>query len=149
MKRSLFIQLLKFNFWCHKHHLRVISKLIFRKIRVKYACDFPPTVKFGNGLVLPHLGLGVVIHPRTVIGDNCKIYQHVTIGVKNGGIKSNPPIIGNNVTIYANSCVLGDIKVGNNAIIAAGAVVLCNVPDNCIAVGVPAIIKTRDNLNNG
>lgn len=120
------------------HHLKVVAKFVRRRIWIKYACDIPPSVQFGEGLSLPHWGLGVVIHPRAVIGCNCTIYQHVTIGSQNGTHSSNPPHIGNNVIIGANAVILGDIKIGNNVTIGAGAVVLSDVPDNCIAVGVPA-----------
>ena len=89
---------------------------------------------------MPHHALGVVLHPRTVIGDNFTIYQNVTIGSRNN---QGPPLIGNGVLIGAGACILGDIKIGNNVSIGANAVVLCSVPDNSIAVGVPAVIKKK------
>ena len=143
MKKSYFINILKFNHWMYKHHLKLLSYILYKRIRVKYSCDFPPTIAFKNELSLPHFGLGVVIHPKTVIGYNCKIYQGVTIGSRNGTHKSTPPIIGDNVIIGANAVLLGDIRIGNNVIIGAGAVVLNSIPDNCIAVGVPAVIKRK------
>lgn len=91
---------------------------------------------------------GTVIHERCKIGDNCEIYQNVTVG--GNGKKDSPwsrvPIIGDNVKIYAGACLLGPITIGNNVVIGANAVVLCNVPDNSIAVGVPAriIVKNED-----
>ena len=82
--------------------------------------------------------IGIVIGSGAVIGDNCKIYQQVTIGKEKGKF----PIIGDNVTIYSGAKIIGDVKIGNNAIIGANAVVTRDVPDNCVAVGVPArVIK--------
>ena len=144
MKKSKFINLLMFNRWCFDHHLKTMAKFIWYKMRLKFACDIPPSVQFGEGLSFPHWALGVVIHPKTVIGSNCTIYQHVTIGSQNGTHSSTPPHIGNHVIIGANAVILGDIKIGNNVIIGAGAVVLQNIPDNCIAVGVPAKIIQKD-----
>lgn len=94
----------------------------------------------GVGLKLPHNGLGVVIHQNTIIGNNVKVLQNVTIGGRNG---SGLPIIGDNVVIGAGAVLLGDIKIGNNVRIGANAVVLCDVPEDAIAVGVPAVIKQK------
>ena len=83
---------------------------------------------------------GIVIGSGVIIGDYCKMYQQVTIGQKNGKF----PQIGNNVTIYPGAKIIGDIKIGNNAIIGTNAVVLNDVPANAVAVGVPArIIKSN------
>lgn len=80
------------------------------------------------------------------IGRNCQVWQNVTIGKKysGGGI----PIIGDNVKVCAGACVLGNIKIGNNVIIGANAVVLKDIPDNCVAVGVPAVIKYKHTESN-
>lgn len=91
------------------------------------------------------MGGGCVIHERSKIGDNCEIYQNVTIGGNGKKDSSWPrvPIIKDNVKIYAGACLLGPITIGNNAVIGANAVVLCDVPDDCIAVGVPAKIHHK------
>lgn len=89
---------------------------------------------FPKGLILPH-PYGVVINFSSKIGENCRIYQNVTIGSNQLG---NVPIIGSNVTIYAGACVIGDVKVGNDVVVGANAVVIRDVPDGMIAVGVPA-----------
>lgn len=73
------------------------------------------------------------------VGERCQVWQNVTIGVKESG--GGRPSIGNNVKIYTGAVVLGDITIGNNVIIGANAVVTKSVPDNSIAVGVPAIFK--------
>lgn len=101
--------------------------------------DIPINSKIGGGLLLPHPN-GVVIHPDAEIGPNCLIFQQVTIGSRNG---SAPPVIGGHVDIGAGAKLLGSITIGNNVEIGANAVVLADVPDDSIAVGVPAVVKPR------
>lgn len=81
------------------------------------------------------------IEPKTM-GRNCQVWQNVTIGKKTSG--GGSPVIGNNVKICAGALVLGDIKIGDNVVIGANAVVLQDVPNNCIAVGVPARIISKN-----
>lgn len=89
--------------------------------------------------------MGTTISENAVIGDNCIIFQNVTIGSKwsNGKCEHEAPVIGDNVVIGAGAVILGNITIGNNVIIGANAVVITNVPDNSIAVGVSAVIKER------
>lgn len=86
--------------------------------------------------------VGIVIHPNVEIGNNCTIYQNVTIGYgkKNKETNKNVPIIGDNVKIYSNAVVIGGITIGNNVKIGAGSVVINDVPDNTTVVGNPARI---------
>lgn len=93
----------------------------------------------------PH-PVGIVIHPKVNIGVNCTIYQNVTIGAGKFINGNNIPSIGDNVVLYANSVIIGGIKIGDNAIIGAGSVVISDIPANAIVVGNPArIIKYLDN----
>lgn len=95
----------------------------------------------------PH-PIGVVIGKGVTIGYDCKIFQCVTIGSKLEDGKSYPRI-GNNVTIYANSVIVGDVTIGNNVVIGASSLILNDVPDDCIAFGNPAkIIKNKKTENN-
>lgn len=130
--------------WLRQYHLSFIARLIdYFIIRGFYSCDVQSNTKIGKDLDLSHNGLGVVIHPRSVIGDNVKILQGVTIG---GRIGPQLPIIGNNVQIGAGAKILGGVRIGNNARIGANAVVLIDIPDGCTAVGVPAkIISSKNN----
>lgn len=93
-----------------------------------------------KGTKFAYGGIGVVIHARAIVGRNCMIGQGVTIGGKSGWYEV--PVIGDNVEISAGARILGPIKIGSNVIIGANAVVVKDVPDNCIIAGVPArIIK--------
>ena len=80
-----------------------------------------------KGTVFPH-PIGIVIAKDAQIGKDCVIYQNVTIGKKHGKTKEKAPLIGDNVTIYANSIIIGEIKIGNNVIIGANCVVNTDIP---------------------
>lgn len=111
-----------------------------------YACDISYKISLGKGLQLPHQGIGIVIGPKTVIGNNVTIYQNVTIGARANGEGYAAPIIGDNVVIGAGAAILGNVKIGNNVYIGANAVVLNDIEDSSTAVGVPAkIVKRREN----
>ncbi|WP_241901711.1 serine O-acetyltransferase [Vibrio cyclitrophicus] len=86
--------------------------------------------------------MGVVIHDRVKMGSGCHIDQGVTIGGTSK--KTNVPIIGNNVYIGAGAKVLGPITIGNEVVIGANSVVVSDIPDNCLVVGVPAKIIKRE-----
>lgn len=98
--------------------------------------------RIGRRLVIEHFGT-IVVHNRAVIGDDCVIRQGVTIGMRRTDDPNSVPTIGDRVDIGAGAKLLGPIKVGNDASIGANAVVLCDVPDGALAVGVPAVIKRR------
>lgn len=127
---------------CGKHtKANFYSKII----RIIFAMDIVPSIKLGTNVEFVHNGLGCVFHPKTIIGDNCKIYQNVTIGgngkIVNNKKNSGAPEIEDNVAIFAGACVLGPIKIGRNSIIGANSVVTKNVPPNSLVVGNPAVIK--------
>lgn len=92
-----------------------------------------PDTVIKNNLSLPHGLHGVFISRYAQIGENCCIYQNVTIGE----IDRKAPVIGNNCLIGAGAVIIGDIKIGDNVKIGAGAVVNTNVPDNYTVVSQP------------
>lgn len=99
------------------------------------------TKNIGKGLFIVHGFSTIIVAQR--IGENCRIYQQVTIGYRNNPIS---PIIGNNVLIGAGAIVIGDITIGDNSTIAAGAVVTKDVPPNSVVVGNPAILVNKDGV---
>ena len=99
--------------------------------------------RIGKKLFIDH-GTGVVVGETTIIGDNVTIYQGATLGGTGKETGKRHPTIGNNVMIGSGSKVLGPVVVGDNSKIAAGAVVLHDIPANCTAVGVPArVVKVE------
>lgn len=92
-----------------------------------------------KGTKFPHL-VGIVISRNASIGNNCVIYQNVTIGTKSyeNTDPSNYPCLGDNVIVYAGAVIVGNVKIGNNAVIAANSVVISDVPENALYAGSPA-----------
>ncbi len=102
------------------------------------SCDIPLNCRIGGGLMLPH-PVGIVIHPKAVIGPNCLIFQNVTIG--RGHRPLGVPTLEAGVDVGAGAVILGGVTIGTRARIGANAVVLGDVPAGATAVGVPARIK--------
>lgn len=109
-------------------------------------CEIQLETRIGGGLRLQHPN-GIIIHPDAVIGPNCMIFNHVTIGIGKG---SKVPVIGGHVDIGAGARLVGGITVGDHAIIGLNTVVLRDVPAHGVAVGVPArIIRIGRNAPRG
>jgi serine O-acetyltransferase len=119
----------------------LIYKILYKFIQIITGIELPCEVDLGSNFVIDHFG-GIVINGYAKFGDNCRIRNGVVVGLKNVG-EVEAPTIGNNVDIGAGAKLLGKINIGNNVLIGANAVVICDVPDNSIAVGVPAVIKAR------
>lgn len=119
-----------------------LAKFITLLIRLIFGCFIPYSADIGKGTVFGYGGIGVVIHTRSKIGDNCIIDQGVTVGGKNR--EYEVPVIGNNVYVGAGAKILGPIKVGDNVIIGANAVITKDIPDNCVVAGVPGRIIKRN-----
>ncbi len=129
--------------WFYDKKLFTVARCISQFARFLTGIEIHPGAKIGKGFFIDH-GSGVVIGETTEIGDNCLIYQGVTLGGTGKDKGKRHPTLGNNVMVGAGARVLGPIKVGDNSKIAAGAVVLNDVPPNCTAVGVPARIAKRN-----
>ncbi len=123
--------------WFYKHKCYFLARLISQRAARKTGIEIHPGATIGKGLFIDH-GTGVVIGETAEIGENCTIYQGVTLGGTGKDHGKRHPTLGNNVMVGAGAKVLGPFKVGDNSRIAAGAVVLSEVPENSTAVGVPA-----------
>ncbi|MBQ8176836.1 MAG: serine O-acetyltransferase [Oscillospiraceae bacterium] len=129
--------------WFHTRKMFVIARCISQFARFLTGIEIHPGAKIGKGFFIDH-GAGVVIGETTEIGDNCLVYQGVTLGGTGKEKGKRHPTLGNNVMVGSGARVLGPFKVGDNVKIAANAVVLEEVPPNCTAVGVPARIVKRN-----
>lgn len=108
-----------------------------RQLKV-FSCDISYEAQIGKNISFPH-PIGIVIGTGCIINDNVKIWQHVTLG-SDGKSEKNYPIIDKNVKIYSNAQIIGKVKIGENSVIGASALVLNDVPKDKIAVGIPAKI---------
>ena len=127
----------RFSHWLYKHNRKFLARWVSQFARSMTGIEIHPGACIGKGLLIDH-GMGVVIGETAVIGDNCTIYQGVTLGGPGKDTGKRHPTIGNNVMIGSGAKVLGPFTVGDGAKIAAGAVVLDAVPEGATAVGVPA-----------
>ena len=129
--------------WCYRHHLKFLARWISQRCVRRTNIEIHPAAQIGRRLFIDH-GTGVVIGETTVIGDDCTIYQGVTLGGTGKDKGKRHPTLGNHVMVGAGAKVLGPIRIGDNVRVAAGAVVLDNIPDNSTAVGVPARVVRRN-----
>jgi serine O-acetyltransferase len=119
----------------------LLYKIAFKWIQIVTGVELPCEVELGRNFVIDHFG-GIVISGYAKFGDNCRIRNGVVVGLRRVD-EPRAPVIGDNVDIGAGAKILGPISIGNNVAIGANAVVLDDVPDNCVAAGVPAVIRAR------
>ena len=127
-----------------KEHYFLARLLSQRAVR-KTGIEIHPGAQIGRRFVIDH-GTGIVIGETTVIGDDVLIYQGVTLGGTGKDKGKRHPTVGNNVMIGAGAKVLGPIHIGSNTKVAAGSVVLKDVPDNSTVVGIPARVVRLDGV---
>ena len=118
------------------------ARAVSQWARHKTGIEIHPGATIGKGLFIDH-GMGVVIGETTEIGDNCTLYQGVTLGGTGKDVGKRHPTLGNNVLVGAGAKVLGPFTIADNSKIAANAVVLEEVPENSTAVGIPARVVRR------
>lgn len=120
-------------YWFYRAKLEMRSQ----KLGLSIPCNV-----FDKGLRIVHYG-SVTVNPGCKVGKNCRIYNNTVLGTLGAGFEEGYPVLGDNVFIGTNACILGDVHVGNNVVIAAGAMVVHDVPDNVTVAGVPAKIVKR------
>ena len=129
----------------HEKEHYFAARAISQTARCITGIEIHPAAKIGKGLMIDH-GMGVVIGETAEIGDNCTLYQGVTLGGTGKDVGKRHPTLGNNVMVGSGAKVLGPFKIGDNTKIASNAVVLNEIPDNCTAVGIPAKVVRREGV---
>ena len=135
----------RFAHWFYRHRLFFIARLISQIARFFTLIEIHPGAELGHGILIDH-GSGVVIGETAVVGDNCTIYQGVTLGGVGTRKGKRHPTLGNNVMVGAGAKILGAFEVGDNCSIAANAVLLKPIEDNVTAAGVPARPVKKDGV---
>lgn len=135
----------RFAHWFYKHKMYFIARLISQIARFFTLIEIHPGAQMGHGILIDH-GSGVVIGETAVVGDNCTIYQGVTLGGVGTQQGKRHPTLGNGVTVGAGAKILGSFEVGDHCTIAANAVLLKQLEDNITAVGIPARPIKKDGI---
>ena len=130
--------------YCHKCFF--LARLISQLARHLTGIEIHPGATIGHRLVIDH-GMGIVIGETAEVGDDCLLYQGVTLGGTGKEQGKRHPTLGDNVMVSAGAKILGSFKIGDNCKIGAGSVVLKEVPPNCTVVGVPGRIVKSANDN--
>ena len=145
----------KFIYWkrqCEKWRkvkpIYFIVRLLYEHYRIKYGIDIAAQTVIGRGFRIEHIG-GIVINPKAKLGCNITLLNGVLIGAENRGERKGVPQIGNDVWIGTNAVIVGNIKIGNNVLIAPNSFVNFSVPDNSLVIGNPAVIKRKDDATDG
>ena len=126
-----------------KKGLKFGARAVSQLAKFLTGIEIHPGATIGKGLFIDH-GAGVVIGETAIIGNNCTLYQGVTLGGTGKEVGKRHLTLGDNVLVGAGAKLLGNFTVGSNSKIAAGAVVLGDVPENSTAVGIPAKVVRRD-----
>ena len=129
--------------WLWEHRLRLMGRFVSEVSRFITGIEVHPAARIGRGLLIDH-GMGTVIGETAEIGDNCTLYQGVTLGGTGTETGKRHPTLGNNVVVGVGASILGSITVGDKALVGAGSVVLKAVPAGSTVVGVPArVVRER------
>jgi len=141
------VSLFRLSHLCYRCKLGLLAKFVSLLNQMMFGCDIARRAKIEGGLYLPH-PCGVVIGKHVVIGKDCIVHQGVSLGARGEDHELSNPTVKDCVEIGTGAKVLGKITVGNYARIGANAVVLNDVPDKAVAVGIPAKIKGyRDDIS--
>lgn len=135
----------RISHYLFNHNMKFIARWISQSVKFFTGIEIHPGATIGKRFFIDH-GMGVVIGETAIIGDDCTIYQGVTLGGTGKDIGKRHPTLGNNVMVGSGAKILGPFTVGDNSKIAAGAVVLSEVPPNSTCVGVPARIVKREGV---
>jgi serine O-acetyltransferase len=130
-----------------KQFLHLFCLILQKCIEITTGISIPASVHIGHSFYIGHFG-GIILNPKSIIGNNCNLSQGVTIGVSGQGENRGVPKIGNNVYVGANVVIAGNIRVEDNVLIGACSLVNINVAENSVMLGVPAV-KVSDKSSEG
>lgn len=128
--------------WMYKHNMKLLARILSQHVRHTTGIEIHPGATIGRRCFIDH-GMGIVIGETTEIGDDCSIYQGVTLGGTGKDTGKRHPTIGDRVIVSSGAKVLGPFHVGNDVKIGSGSVVLKEIPDGCTVVGVPGRVVKR------
>lgn len=134
------------NHWLWKKGLHGLARYLSQCARFWTGVEIHPGAQIGRRFFIDH-AMGVIIGETTIIGDDCVLYQNVTLGGTGKETGKRHPTLGNNVMVGVGASVLGSITIGDNSKIGGGSVVVKDVPPNCTVVGVPGHIVMRDGVS--
>lgn len=120
--------------WLHVHGFPRLARLLATRTRRKFGVEIHPAARIGRRFIIDH-GMGVVIGETAVIGDDCMLFQGVTLGGTGKERGKRHPTLGNNVMVGVNAVVLGNIVLEDDVKVGGGAVVVTNVAKGCTVVG--------------
>ena len=129
--------------WLWNHGLRSLALISSQFTRFMTGVEIHPAAQIGRRFFIDH-AMGVIIGETTIIGDDCTLYQGVTLGGTGKETGKRHPTLGNNVLVGVGASVLGNITIGDNSKVGGGAVVVSDVPPNSTVVGIPGRIVIRD-----
>lgn len=129
--------------WLWNHGAKSLARISSQFTRFMTGVEIHPGAQIGRRFFIDH-AMGVIIGETTIIGDDCTLYQGVTLGGTGNETGKRHPTLGNNVIVGVGAAVLGNITVGDNSKIGGGAVAVKDVPPNCTVVGIPGRIVKRD-----
>ncbi|HEY9085831.1 MAG TPA: serine O-acetyltransferase [Candidatus Tyrphobacter sp.] len=127
----------------YRTRLPLLPRFLSTVVRFLTGVEIHPAASIGSGVFIDH-GMGVVIGETAEVGNDCTIYQNVTLGGTALARGKRHPTLGSNVIVGVGAIVLGAVRIGDNARIGGGSVVVKDVPANATAVGVPARIVMQD-----
>jgi serine O-acetyltransferase len=131
-----------FEHWLWNKGARGLARWFSQWTRNRTGVEIHPAAQIGRRFFIDH-AMGVIIGETTVIGDDCVLYQGVTLGGTGKETGKRHPTLGNGVMVGVGASVLGNIFIGDNSKVGGGAVVVSDVPPNCTVVGIPGRIVTR------
>ena len=123
---------------------KILYKIIFRILASSRGIEISLRHEIGPGLYIGH-AYNITINPNAIIGANCNLHKGILIGQQNRGPRKGSPVIGDSVWIGINAAIVGNVRIGDDVLIAPNSYVNCDVPAHSVVFGNPCIIKHRDN----